>query len=223
MTAYTPPGSTRERVFEFVHRRLLEGRPPTIREVQHAMGFKAVESARSHLTALVAEGRLVQDGGKARGYRMPDPIGHGGPPVLVPLLGRVPAGPTDLAVEEIEDYLPVSAERGDAELFALSVKGDSMRDAGILEGDVVFVRRQETASSGDIVVALIGDEATVKTLHLDRRRQQPIELRPENPDYEPIRPDEQERFRILGKVIQVRRYLDAGAPSHRRSPERKRS
>ena len=205
--AYTPPGRSRERIFRFVRRRLLEGHPPTVREVQQAFGFRAVQSARAHLEALVEEGRLVKESGKARGYRLPEVAGEAGVPRLVPLLGRVPAGPLDLAVEEIDGYLPVRSRHEDEELFALRVRGDSMRDAGIMENDLVIVRRQAAAETGDIVVALIGDEATVKTLHVKGRR---VELRPENPAYTPIHPDPEELM-ILGKVIEVRRYLEGSA------------
>lgn len=209
--AHTPPGQTRERVFRFMRDRLLDGRPPTLREARDALGFRAVESVRAHLTALVEEGRLVKKEGRARGYALPETMGQRGVPRLVPLLGRVPAGPTDLAVEDVERYLP-SRAAGDDELFALRVRGDSMRDAGIIDGDVVIVRRQPTASSGSIVVALIGDEATVKTLYLEGRNgsgRGRIELRPENPDYQPIVPDPDE-VQLLGKVIEVRRFLEGG-------------
>lgn len=191
--------------------RLLDGRPPTLREVRDALGFRAVESVRSHLTALVEEGRLAKKPGRARGYALPETVGQGGVPRLVPLLGRVPAGPTDLAVEDVDGYLPSRSAGGD-EMFALRVRGDSMRDAGIMDGDVVIVRRQPTASSGSIVVALIGDEATVKTLHVSNgngRARGCIELRPENSDYEPIVPDPDE-LQILGKVVEVRRFLEGG-------------
>lgn len=204
MVARTPPGQTRERVYRFVRDRLLAGRPPTIREVQRAMGFKAVESARSHLNTLVEEGRLRKQEGKARGYSLPDSAPVDAPPVQVPLLGQVPAGPLDLAVEDVDSYLPVRSKFRGAELFALRVEGDSMRDAGILDGDVVIVLKQDTAEPGDIVVALVGEEATVKTLYMEGRR---IELRPQNPEYSPIVPDPAE-LRILGKVLEVRRHLD---------------
>ena len=205
--AHTPPGQTRERVFRFVRNRLLDGQPPTVREVRDALDFRAVESARFHLTALVKEGRLLKKRGKARGYALPETMGRGGVPRLVPLLGRVPAGPLDLAIEEVEGYLP-SRCGDDDEMFALRVQGDSMRDAGIIDGGLVIVRRQLTASSGSIVVALIGDEATVKTLYL-RNRGGRIELRPENPDYHPLVPDPDE-VQILGKVVEVRRLLEGG-------------
>jgi len=222
--------------------RLLAGRPPTVREVQAAFRFKAVQTAREHLEALVAEGRLTKEWaearGKARGYRLPAGPGCDEPPVLVPILGRIQAGPLDLAVEDLEGYVPVHSRRSSAgfsgelpgelpgelsgELFGLKVRGESMRDAGILPGDVVVVRRQATAESGDIVVALVGEEATVKRLRRrffrrspkDKRSQKGqqnkpyrIELHPENPEFDPICPAPEE-VTILGKVIEVRRFLD---------------
>jgi repressor LexA len=194
--------------------RLLDGQPPTVREVRDALGFRAVESARTHLSALVQEGRLVKKLGVARGYALPETSGQGGVPRLVPLLGRVPAGPLDLAIEDVESYLPSRCGSND-EVFALRVRGDSMRNAGIMDGDLVIVRKQPTASSGSIVVAMIGDEATVKTLHISNGHGEGgvghgrIELRPENADYQPIVPDPAE-VQILGKVIEVRRMLEGG-------------
>jgi repressor LexA len=189
----TPPGQTRE--------RLLAGSPPTVREVQRAFGFRSVETAREHLAALVREGRLAQRKGRARGYRLP--ASDGPPTVLVPLLGRVPAGSLDLAVEDLEGYLPIRSREPAGELFALRVRGESMTGAGILPGDVVVVRRQRTAPSGSIVVALVGDEATVKRLRLRGKR---VELHPDNPEFEPIVPDPRE-LKLLGRVVEVRRRL----------------
>lgn len=198
--SYTPEGETREKVFYFVRDRILSGHPPTLREVQEAFGFHAIETARRHLENLVAEGRLERDLGKARAYRLPEASGL----VYIPLLGRVQAGALTTAVEEPEGYIPVSLKRDRGELFALRVQGESMIGAGILPGDIAIVRRQPTADSGDIVVALVGDEATVKRLHLRRRR---IELHAENPEYPPIVPPPGEVL-ILGKVIEIRRYLE---------------
>ena len=200
----TPPGQTRERVFKLVRDRLLAGSPPTVREVQEAFGFRSVQTAREHLEVLVAEGRLSKDKGKARGYRLAADLQPGLPTLLVPLLGRVPAGSLDTAVEDLEGYLPVQSRHPSGELFGLRVHGDSMRDAGIFDGDVVLVRRQPKAHSGEIVVALVGDEATVKRLRMRGRR---VELHPANPDYEPIVPPAKD-VTLLGKVIEVRRNLE---------------
>jgi repressor LexA len=197
----TPAGQTRERIYQFVRDRLLRGFPPTVREVREAFGFRSIQTAREHLEELVAEGRLAKEKGKARGYRL---AADSGLTRLVPLLGRVPAGPLDLATEDLEGYLPIRSRRTADDLFGLRVRGESMTGAGILPGDIVVVRRQPAADSGDIVVALIGGEVTVKRLRIRRNR---VELHPENPDFEPIIPDPGE-LTLLGKVIEVRRYLE---------------
>jgi len=199
----TPPGQTREKILRFVRERLLSGLPPTLREVQEAFGFRSVQTVREHLEALVEAGLLAKEAGKARGYRLPSTRSET-PLLLVPLLGRVPAGSLDTAVEDLEGYLPVQARRTAGELFGLRVQGESMRDAGILSGDVVVVRRQPRAESGDIVVALVGDEATVKRLRFRGKR---VELKPENPDFEPLVLDPAV-VKLLGKVIEVRRFLE---------------
>ncbi|MCE5263700.1 MAG: transcriptional repressor LexA [Deltaproteobacteria bacterium] len=198
--SYTPKGKTREKILAFVRERILAGRPPTVREVQAAFGFSAVETARRHLENLIAEGRLGRETGRARGYRLPAAQGF----VHVPLLGRVQAGALTTAVEEPEGYLPVSSRPGQGELFALRVRGESMTGAGILPGDIAVVRRQSAADSGDIAVALVGDEATVKRVRLHEGR---LELHAENPAFPPIVPRPGEVL-ILGKVIEIRRYLE---------------
>ena len=198
----TPAGQTREKVFRFVRDRLAAGRPPTVREVMESFGFRSPQTARGHLDALLEEGRLKKDPGVARGFRLP---GRGeAPTVMVPLLGRVPAGPLDLAVEDLEGHLPVQTRNNPGELFSLRVRGDSMKDAGIFDGDVVVVRRTPRAESGEIVVALVGDEATVKRLRVKRGR---VELHPENDAYQPIVPDPSD-VKLLGRVIEVRRVLE---------------
>jgi len=189
-------------VLRFVSERLLSGLPPTVREVQQAFGFRSVQTAREHLDALVAERRLTREPGKSRGLRLP---GDGRPPLaLVPLLGRVQAGALTAAAEDIEGHVPVRSRRPAGELFALRVRGASMSGAGILDGDVVIVRRQPAATSGDIVVALVGDEATVKRLRLRGGR---AELHPENPAFPVIVPPAGE-LAVLGKVVEVRRFLE---------------
>jgi repressor LexA len=199
--AYTQPGRTRERVYRYVRARLLEGEPPTVREVQEAMGFGAVESARKQLDALVDEGRLVKTPGLARGYRLAELLHERGRTTRVPLLGRIQAGDLRAAIEAPEGHVVARTRFRSEDLFALRVQGTSMTGLGILDGDVVIVRRQTTAQSGEVIAALVGDEATVKTL---RRRGRRIELHPANPDFEPIVPDPED-FRILGKVIELRR------------------
>lgn len=204
--AYTPPGETRQKVLRFVRRRLLAGRPPTVREVQREMGFRSVQSARRHLEALIKEGRLEKEPGRARGLKLP---GDGPRPLaLVPMLGRVAAGNLQEAIQDPQGYLAIGSRRPVEELLALNVEGESMSGAGILPGDVVVVRRQPTAEPGEIVVALVDGEATVK--RLVRRRGQWV-LQPENPAFSPIVPP-QEDLRIIGKVIEVRRYLGEGMP-----------
>ncbi len=189
----TPPGQTREKVFRFVHEKLLEGRPPTMKEIADQMGFQTSQTAREHLERLAHDGRLEKLPG-ARGYRV---VG-GASAAPVPVVGRVVAGGLSFATEDIEGY---EAVEGGHSLFGLRVRGASMRDAGILDGDLVLVRPQATARTGEIVVALVGDEATVKVLHRAGRR---LELRPRNPAFRRITPKE---LRILGKVVEVRRRI----------------
>jgi repressor LexA len=204
MSPKTPPGQTRRQVLRFVRERLLAGRPPTVREVQEAFRFRSVQSAREHLEALVAAGKLVKEGGIARGYRLPSTPALGST-ALVPLLGRVQAGDLTAAIEEPDGgYLSVQIPSLDEGFFALRVRGESMTGAGILPGDVVVVRRQPTAASGEIVVALVGEEATVKRLRKVRGH---AELHPANPEFAPIVPPPGE-LAILGVVIEVRRYLE---------------
>jgi len=191
-------GSSRERVYAYVRDRIQEGLPPTVRDVQEAMGFRAVQSAREHLERLVQDGLLLKTAGVARGYALPDAT----PSASVPLLGRVQAGQLSAAIEDHEGSVPVSARSSDG-LFALRVRGESMSGLGILPDDIVVVRTQPNAESGDIVVALVEDEATVKTL---RKRRGHAELHPANPDFDIIIPPPED-LRILGKVIEVRRTL----------------
>jgi repressor LexA len=221
----TPKGRTRERIFKFVREQVLAGAPPTVREVQEAFGFRAVESAREHLEGLVEEGRLDKEAGKSRGYRPaagPRRARSGGggvraagfpglgdaPAFFVPLIGRVQAGALTTALEEPDGYVAVQSRLPREALFALRVRGESMTGAGILPGDVVVVRRQPAADAGEIVVALVEDEATVKRLRMRGGR---AELHAENPAFSAIVPRPGE-LRILGRVVEVRRYLE-GSPT----------
>lgn len=210
--AYTPPGQTRERIYRFVRDRLLAGEPPSLREIMKEFGFTAVETVRAHLRALVEAGRLVQSPGEARGYRLPD----GARPALVPVLGRVQAGELTTALTDPDGYVSVDAPavRDPGEIFALRVRGESMIGANILPDDVVIVRQQPTAEHGDIVVAHIEGEATVKRLRFvqDADGTMCAELHAENPDFAPIVPGPSDELELFGKVIEVRRYLEETPP-----------
>jgi len=177
------------------------GFPPTIREIGEAFGISSTNGVRYYLTLLEKGGHLKRSGRISRG------IGPTAPQVAtgIPILGRVAAGQPILAEENHEGTLETIEMFGDRRgLFALKVRGDSMIDAGILAGDYVVVRHQERANAGEIVVALVGDEATVKYY---RPREDSVELVPANPKYEPIVVAEESDFRILGTVRGVIRTI----------------
>lgn len=197
MTTAVP---ARERVFRYVRKRLLDGEPPTVREVQSAMGYGAVESARKQLEALVAEGRLVKDAGRARGYRLPRDSSR---VVSVPIVGRIQAGDLQAAVEDSDGVIAIETRHPSDSLIALRVVGLSMRDRGILPDDIVIVRRTPSADPGSIVAAMVDGEATVKTL---RVRGQRVVLEPANPDFESIERDADE-VSLVGRVVAVHRDL----------------
>ena len=199
--AYTKPGKTRNRIYQFMRKQLLDDRHPTVREVQKAFQMRSVQSVKNHLNILVREGLLNQEPGKARGYRLPDKLRTAR---LAPVVGNVPAGPFNIAIENVEGYIPIHPQSEASEVFALRVSGDSMMDAGILAGDIVVVRRQSEAYQGDIVVAMVEDEATVKEFW---RKGDRIELRPRNDAYSVLSADPGNLV-ILGKVIEVRRYFE---------------
>ncbi|HJS49579.1 MAG TPA: transcriptional repressor LexA [Gaiellaceae bacterium] len=187
------------------------GYPPTVREIGDAVGLASPSTVHAHLANLERAGLLRRDPTKPRAIelvgrrRAEAPNAEAAP--LVPLLGRIAAGGPLLAEQEIEDRIAVPEPLGRNADFLLRVKGESMIEAGILDGDIVVVRRQPDARAGDIVVALVGedestDEATVKTFH--RERDGRIRLQPENSALEPLYP---EHVEILGKVTGVFRSL----------------
>lgn len=181
------------------------GYPPTVREIGEAVGLTSSSSVHAQLANLERRGLLRKDPTKPRAMSLSEtPRAEG---VVVPLVGRIAAGSPILAEEHVEDHLVVPmGYAGEAEHFALTVRGDSMVEAGILDGDVVIVRAQATAEDGDIVAALLPgpaeDEATVKRL---RRRRGKVLLVPEHPAMEPfeMHPD----GRVLGTVVSVLRRL----------------
>lgn len=180
--------SKRAEILDFLRAFTAEnGYPPTVREIMHAVGLKSTATVHYHLSELDRAGEISVSGSKNRAISVPKQAG-------VPVIGVVTAGQPILAVENIEGYLPYDGGEG---CFALRVRGDSMIEAGIFDGDKVVVRQQQTADHGDIVVALLGDEATVKRLS---RKNGEVWLMPENPAYSPI--DGREAV-ILGKVRAV--------------------
>lgn len=196
---------TRERVYKYISERLRAGDPPTIREVQKAMGLRAVESARTHLEGLVKEGRLVKRDTRSRSYALPPEVWSPSQTRRVPVVGQVQAGALTLALEEPEGFIHIERDRYGEQLFALRVRGASMEGAGILPGDLVITRRQPQAEEGDIVVAMVEEEATLKRLHFEGRNK--VVLRAENPEFKPIILDAEE-LQLLGKVVEIRRYYE---------------
>jgi repressor LexA len=184
-----------------------KGYPPTVRDIGQAVGLSSSSTVHSHLNALEAKGLIKRDPSKPRALEV---IGHDRETVVttmrgvreLPVLGAVAAGVPMLAEENIEGTIPLPTEvvREDS-TFVLRVKGDSMIDAGIFDGDFVVVRQQPTADNGDIVVALLEDEATVKRFFREAER---IRLQPENESMEPIYVRD---VTILGKVVAVFRRM----------------
>lgn len=183
------------------------GYPPSVREICSAVGLKSPSTVHFHMKGLEEAGVIVKAEGKTRAISLP---GFVRGPIAeeehsranqIPVLGNVAAGAPILAQEHIEEYLTFDTQGLSGEHFALKVRGESMLDAGILPEDLVVVHRQQQVRSGDIVVALFEDEATVKTF---RRQKGHVWLIPENPDYQPI---DGTRAEIIGKVVAViRRY-----------------
>jgi repressor LexA len=194
-------------VLETIQRRLDRGEPvPTYRDLCAEFGWRSTGTARDHLRALERKGRLELSGGRAhRQIRLPE---ESPAVVRVPLVGRVVAGLPITADENVEARIPVPAEwTGRTAHFALHVDGDSMKDAGILDGDCVVVRRQTTAEDGDIVVATLDGETTLKRL---RRRGRRVTLVAENPSYRPIEVRTESSV-IQGVVVGLLREYDVGA------------
>jgi len=188
------------------------GYPPTVREIGEAVGLASPSTVHAHLASLEREGLIKRDPTKPRavelvGRRKPERASTGDRTPTLPLVGRIAAGGPLLAEEAIEEEIAVPEPLGRDADFLLRVTGDSMIEAGILDGDVVVVRSQDDARTGEVVVALVGadetaDEATVKTFH--RESDGRIRLQPENSALEPLYP---EHVQILGKVTGVFRSL----------------
>lgn len=189
-----------QQVLELIRQHIDEtGYPPTRADISRQLGFKSANAAEEHLKALARKGAIEIVPGASRGIRLPQSEG-------IPIIGRVAAGSPILAEAHIDDYcsLPGNLFKPSADFF-LRVKGDSMTGVGIMDGDLLAVHSTPEAREGDIVVARIEDEVTVKRLHKTRDRRV-IELLPENPDYQPIKVDLREQeFAIEGLSVGVLR------------------
>lgn len=191
----------RAEILEFITGKVTEeGYVPSVREICKGVGLSSPATVHYHMNQLCDEGLIVKEPGKKRFLRLAS-AASGSALVKVPLVGRVTAGQPILAQELIEDYVQVPADqiRG-RDTFALTVRGDSMINAGILDGDIIIVLRTPVAEDGEIVVALLGDEATVKRFYRENGR---FRLQPENDAYAPIYADE---VTVLGRVIALHRY-----------------
>ena len=184
-------------ILNYIRDRIDDGLPPSVREICAALDIKSTSTAHKYLGELRERGLIEKGDRLNRAITLPDDRS-----VRVPLVGTVTAGQPILAVEEIEGYIPYrSRHLHSRDLFALRVRGESMINAGILDGDIVVVRRTPTAENGDIVVALVEDEATVKRFYKEKGH---FRLQPENDEMEPIIVDS---VSILGRVISlIREY-----------------
>jgi repressor LexA len=197
---------TLDSIYEYIHTFMMEnGYPPSVRDICQGTGIKSTSTVHAHLKRLQETGKLDYASGRRRAISLNDHEYSRDPEILhsnvinLPLIGTVTAGAPILAQENIECTFPFPSDliRGSEDVFMLKVRGDSMEDAAILDGDYVIVRRQNAAQPGDIVVALIYDEATVKTFKIIKGLPY---LKPENPKYDLI-PFYDENNAILGKVI----------------------
>ncbi|MBN2227814.1 MAG: transcriptional repressor LexA [candidate division Zixibacteria bacterium] len=192
-------------ILTYIEQMITErGKSPTIREIGEKFGISSTNGVRAHLEALMKKGYIRRQELISRGIELVRDLA--GAVGKIPLVGSVPAGNPLTAIENIEGEIAVDTTfLPTGETFTLRVQGNSMRDAGIFDGDLVLVRKQESAAPGDIVVAVIGEEATVK-------RYQPegdhIILQPENEQFEPIRVDRNSpEFYIAGKVVGLMRRM----------------
>ena len=196
-----------QEIFEFIKRYSAKyGYPPTVRDIGKAVGLASSSTVHAHLSNLEKIGLLRRDPSKPRAIELLDRAVEGVKSVVrpngLPLVGQVAAGAPVLADENIEEYVEVpDVAGGDKGEYLLRVRGESMKDAGILEGDFVVVRPQKTARDAEIVVALVGEEATIKRFF---REDDHVRLQPENAAIEPIRSKE---VRVLGRVVGLLRTV----------------
>ena len=199
-------------IIKFIDKQIKEnGYPPSVREIGKAVGLRSTATVHTYLAKLKEKGFIKKENQKGRALRVlkggleekqEKPVYSGKELVDVPVIGKITAGEPILAVENITDTFPIPIDFvGNSESFMLTVRGESMIEAGILDGDYILVKKQNTANNGQIVVALIGDEATVKTFYKEKDH---IRLQPENSTMDPIIVPNCE---ILGKVAGVFRKI----------------
>lgn len=189
---------TARAIYRYICQRIDEGYPPTVREICAELGIRSTSTVHRYINLLAEDGYLEKMDNQNRAIRI-----KGKSTVTVPLIGTVTAGMPITAIENITDYLPYMPKRHfDGQLFALKIRGESMINAGIFDGDIVIVEQRQTAENGDIIVALVNDEeATVKRFYKENGG---YRLQPENDAMEPILVSE---VAVLGKVVGLLRYF----------------
>jgi repressor LexA len=205
MVPYEDLTPRQQEVYRYIEERInREGQPPTIREIGDSFGITSTNGVRCLLAALIRKGYIAKSAAVSRGIRLVKESLTDA--VMIPLVGEVPAGQPLTAEENISGRLVVDRSfvpTGD--LFSLRVRGESMKNAGIFDGDFVLVRKQSSADAGDIVVAIIGDEATVKRYFPERKR---VRLQPENEAFGPIVVErDTPGFYLAGKVVGLLRRM----------------
>ncbi len=185
-----PLTEKQKNVYDFIVKQMSGGFPPTVREICNNTGIKSTSTVHAILGVLEEEGYIVRDAKYSRAIKLDMPSSAS----MVPLVGRITAGKPILAVEEIEDYIPYPSKDADG-LFALKVVGYSMKNVGIMDGDIIVADKNIPCRNGDIVVGMDGEEATVKRLVI---KDKTVIFMPENEDFEPIYP---ENPTVLGKVV----------------------
>ena len=185
-----PLTEKQQSVYNFIIKQMSEGFPPTVREICNETGIKSTSTVHAILGVLEEEGYIVRDAKNSRAIK----IDSGFDASMVPLVGKITAGKPILAVEEIEDYIPYPTKDADG-LFALKVVGYSMKNVGIMDGDIIVADKNSACRNGDIVVGMDGEEATVKRLVIKDKQ---VIFMPENENFDPIYP---ENPTVLGKVV----------------------
>src|SRR5574344_401284 len=202
---YGKISAKQQEILEYIKNEIINrGYPPTVRDICNAVNLKSTSSVHSHLATLEREGYIVRDKTKPRAIEIVDDSFNSTrcDIINVPVVGRVAAGEPILAVQNIDNYFPIPAEYLHNKVtFMLKVKGESMINVGIYNGDTIIVEEAQTASNGEIVVALIDDSATVKTFYKEKDY---IRLQPENDTMDPIIVND---CKILGKVIGLIRMM----------------